>query len=96
VIAPGVGAFAEISSQNYAKVGLVASPLVKPADAKDMFTQRLYRSFGMAVHLDWARLLADRYRDLAEIPASTHQSLDGHHDSTPAMKTHPDIRPIKT
>ena len=48
-----------------------------------MFTQRLYRSFGLAAHLGWARLLTDRYRDLAEIPAPTRQSLDGHRDFTP-------------
>ena len=29
-----------------------------------MFTQRLYRSLGLAAHLGWARLLVDRYRDL--------------------------------
>jgi hypothetical protein len=31
-----------------------------------MFTQRLYRSLGLAAHLGWARLLVDRYRDLVE------------------------------
>jgi hypothetical protein len=54
----------------------------KPAAAKGMFTQRLYRSFGLAVHLGWARLLADRYRGLVEIPAPTRQSPDGHRDFT--------------
>jgi hypothetical protein len=33
-----------------------------------MFTQRLYRSLGLAAHLGWARLLVDRFRDLVEVP----------------------------
>ena len=48
-----------------------------------MFTQRLYRSFGLAAHLGWARLLTDRFQDLVEIPAPTRQSPDGHRDFTP-------------
>ena len=31
------------------------------------------RSLGLAAHLGWARLLVDRYRDLAEIPAPTRE-----------------------
>jgi hypothetical protein len=30
-------------------------------EAKGMFTQRLYRSLGLAAHLSWARLLVDHY-----------------------------------
>jgi len=55
----------------------------KLADAKSIFTERLYRSFGLAAHLGWARLLTDRFRDLVEIPAPTRQSPDGHRDFTP-------------
>jgi len=53
-----------------------------------MFTQRLYRSFGLAAHLGWARLLTDRFRDLVEIPAPTRQSPDpdGHRVFTPDDK----------
>jgi hypothetical protein len=46
-----------------------------------MFTQRLYRSLGLAAHLGWARLLVDRYRDLVEVPAPTCEDPRGgrHH-----------------
>ena len=92
VIAPVVGAFAEMSPDIYAIPDLIASVLAadhcsffndKPAAAKGMFTQRLYRYFGLAAHLGWARLLTDRFRDLVEIPAPTRQSPDGHRDFTP-------------
>jgi hypothetical protein len=42
-----------------------------------MFTQRLYRSLGLAAHLGWARLLVDRYRDLIEVPAPTREDSGG-------------------
>jgi hypothetical protein len=42
-----------------------------------MFTQRLYRSLGLAAHLGWARLLVDCYRDLVEIPAPTREDPGG-------------------
>ena len=49
----------------------------KPSEAKGMFTQRLYRSLGLAAHLGWARLLVDRYRDLVEVPAPTREDPRG-------------------
>ena len=33
----------------------------------------------LAVHLGWARLLVDRYRDLVEIPASNRKCPGGDH-----------------
>ena len=78
VIAPVVGAFAEMSPDTYAIAGLISSVLAnehcsffadKPSEAKGMFTQRLYRHLGLAAHLGWARLLVDRYRDLVEKPS---------------------------
>jgi hypothetical protein len=78
VIAPVVGAFAEMSPDTYAIADLISSVLAnehgsffadKPSEAKGMFTQRLYRSLGLAAHLGWARLLVGRYRDLVEVPA---------------------------
>ena len=42
-----------------------------------MFTKRLYRSLGLAAHLDWARLLVDRYRDLVEIPSPSREDPGG-------------------
>jgi hypothetical protein len=53
----------------------------KPSEAKGRFTQRLYGPLGLAAHLSWARLLADRYRDLAEVPAPTREDPGGdrHH-----------------
>ena len=46
-----------------------------------MFTQRLYRSLGLAAHLGWARLLVDRHRVLDEVPAPTREDPRGgrHH-----------------
>jgi hypothetical protein len=47
----------------YAIAGLISSVLAnehrsffadKPTEAKGMFTQRLYRSLGLAAHLGWA------------------------------------------
>jgi hypothetical protein len=72
VIAPVVGAFAEMSRDTYAIADLISSVLAnehcslfanKPSEVKGMFTQRLYRSLGLAAHLGWARLLVGRYRD---------------------------------
>jgi hypothetical protein len=49
-----------------------------PPEAKDMFTQRPYRSLGLAAaHLGWARLLVDRYRDLVEVPGPTREGPGG-------------------
>ena len=82
VTGPVVGAFAEMSPDTYAIADLVASILgeehcsyfsEKPAAAKALFTQQLYRSLGLTAHLGWARLLVDRYRDLVQIPAATAQ-----------------------
>ena len=81
-----------MSPDTYAIADLIALALAAdyysvfnemPTDAKGMSTQRLYRSFGLAVHFGWARLLTDRYRDLTEIPAPTHQSPDYQRDCTP-------------
>ena len=82
VIAPVVGAFAEMSPDTYMIADLVASVLAEehcsyycepPSDAKAMYTNRLYRSLGLAAHLGWARLLVDRYRDLVEQPLPARQ-----------------------
>jgi hypothetical protein len=76
----------------YAIAGLISSVLAnencsfftdKPSEAKSMFTQRLYRSLGLAAHLGWARLLVDRYRDLVEIPAPTREGPGGRHHFSP-------------
>jgi hypothetical protein len=55
----------------------------KLSEAKGMFTQRLYRSLGLAAHLGWARLLVDRYRDMFEVPAPTREGHGGRHHFTP-------------
>jgi hypothetical protein len=84
VIAPATGAFAEMSPDTYAIAGLISSALAnehssffacRPSEAKGMFTQRLYRSLGLAARLGWARLLVDRYRDLVEIPVPPARAL---------------------
>ena len=48
-----------------------------------MFTQRLYRSLGLAAHLGWVRLLVDRYRDLVEIPSPSREDSGGCHHFSP-------------
>jgi hypothetical protein len=57
IIAPVVGAFVEMPPDTYAIAGLIPSALAnehrlffadKPSEAKGMFTQRLYRSLGVA------------------------------------------------
>ena len=48
-----------------------------------MFTQRLYRSLGLAAHLGWVRLLIDRYRDLVEIPSPSREGSHGCHHFSP-------------
>jgi hypothetical protein len=65
VIAPVVGGFAEISlDTTSAIIDHTSSVLAnehcsffadKPSDAKGVFTQRLYRSLGLAAHLDVVR-----------------------------------------
>jgi hypothetical protein len=77
----------------YAITDLISSALAnghysffadKPSEAKSMFTQRLYRSLGLAAHPGWARLLVDRYRDLVEVPVPTREDPGGgHHHFAP-------------
>ena len=105
MVAPVVGAFAETTSDTYSIADLIASVLAadhcsffndKPTDAKGMFTQRLYRSFGLATHLDLANLLADRYRDLAELPAQHTRAQMATATSLRTINTHPSMRPTTT
>ena len=79
-----------MSPGTYAIADLIASVLAadhfsffnaKPAVAKGIFTQRSYRSFGLAEHLGWARLLTDRYRVLSESRPNPPEP-DGHRDLT--------------
>ena len=37
-------------------------------ESRQVFTQRICRSTGLAVHRGWAKLLLDRFRDLAQDP----------------------------
>jgi hypothetical protein len=73
VVAPVVGAFAEMSSHVYAIADLIASLLAAEhcsyfarshVEAKGVFQQRLFRSWGLGAHLGWARVLIDRTNDL--------------------------------
>jgi len=69
VVAPVVGAFAEMSPGSYAMFNLIASVLAaghcsffnnEPANARGVFIQQLYHPFRLAAYLGWARILADR------------------------------------
>jgi hypothetical protein len=80
-----------MSPDTYAIAGLISSALAnehcsffadKPSEAKSMFTQRFYRSLGLAAQLGWARLLIDRYCDVVEIPASIREGPGGCHPPT--------------
>ena len=81
-----------MSPDTYAIAGLISSALAnehcsffadKPSEAKSMFTQRFYRSLGLAAQLGWARLLIDRYCDVVEIPASIREGPGGYHHFSP-------------
>jgi hypothetical protein len=82
-----------MSPDTYAIAGFISSVLAnehgsffaeEPLEAKGMFTQRLYRSPGLAAHLGWARPLVDRYQDLVEIPSSAREGPGGgHHHFAP-------------
>ena len=37
-------------------------------ESKQIFTQRIRSSIGLAVHRGWAKLLLDRYRDFVQDP----------------------------
>ena len=72
-----VGAFGEVSSQIRDLTDLVACELsaeylaffdIAKKESKGIFTQRIRRSLGLAVHRGWAKLLLDRCRDLVEDP----------------------------
>ena len=82
VLAPVVGAFAEMSSDMYALADVIAATMTADhlqffnASAKQtrgMFRERVLRDWGHAAHLGWARLLHDRRRDLIDRRPSTSQ-----------------------
>ena len=68
MVAPVVGAFAEMSSHVYAFADLIASLLAAEhcsyfarshVEANGVLQQRLFRSWGLGAHLGWMRLLID-------------------------------------
>ena len=68
-----VGAFGEVSIQVRDLADLVACELNAEHlalfdgamnESTQMFTQRMRRSIGLAIHRGWAKLLLDRFRDL--------------------------------
>ena len=72
-----VGAFVEVSMLVRDLADLVACELNAKHlalfdgamnESKLMFTQRICRSIGLAVHRGWAKLLLDRCRDLVQDP----------------------------
>ena len=88
VLAPVVGAFAEMSPDVHTISELISSALaeehcsffaVSPSIVKAMYMQRMYRSLGLTAHLGWARLLVDRHRDLVEPAAPVHAQTGTHH-----------------
>ena len=85
VLIPVAGAFAEMSPDAHAIAELCASLQadrycahhnVEPAMVKSMFLRRIHRSWGMRVHLGWARLLLDRLHDLVINPAARRSYRD--------------------
>ena len=74
---PRVGAFGEVSMKVRNLADLVACELNAEHlalfddpmnESKRMFTQRIRRSIGLAVHRRWAKLLLGRCRDLVQDP----------------------------
>ena len=72
-----VGAFGEVSSHIRDLADVVACELsakylaffdIAKKESKGIFTQRIRRSLGLAVHRGWAKLLLDRCHDLVEDP----------------------------
>ena len=72
-----VGGFGEVSMQIRDFADLFACELNAghlvlfddtPNESKQMFTQRIRRSIGLALHCGWAKLLLDRFRDLVQDP----------------------------
>ena len=72
-----VGTFGEVSIQVRDLADLVACELNAEHiaffddamnESKQMFTQRIRRSIGLAIHRGWAKLLLDRCRDLVQDP----------------------------
>ena len=72
-----VGAFGEVSSQIRDLADLAACELsaenlaffdIAKKESRGIFTQRIGRSLGLAVHRGWAKMLLDRCRGLAEDP----------------------------
>jgi hypothetical protein len=97
VIAPVVGALAEMSPGTYAIADLTSSVLAnehflffadKPSEAKGMFTQRRHRSLG------WVRLLVDRYRDLVKAPAPTREDPGGGRHLRPRRRRRVRVREL--
>ena len=69
VLAPVVGAFAEMSSDVHFLTGLIASAQAAghreyfaalPSEIKGMFLIRARRGLGLTAHRGWARLIIDR------------------------------------
>ena len=81
-LTPGTYAIAGLIS--FALANEQCSFLSWASEAKGMFTQRLYRSLGLAAHLSWAHLLLICYRDSVKAPSSTRGYPGGrHHHFTP-------------
>ena len=59
-----------------------------PADVKGMFMQRLYRTFGLTVHLGWARLVLDRSRDLVDYPNATNTKTTNYNNDPDEEDAH--------
>ena len=56
-------------------------------ESKQMFTQQIRRSIGLAVHRGWAKLLLDRCRDLAQGPRQPRTHTHERHTDLPFMCT---------
>lgn len=77
VLAPVVGAFAEMSSDVHLLADLIASAQAAdhceyfdtlPSEIKGMFLLRTRRNLGLTAHRGWARLLIDRMGTLVQRP----------------------------
>ena len=90
VLAPVVGAFADMSSDVSTLAGTIAVAMTADhlqyfeAGAKEvrgMYLHRIHRAWGHAAHRGWARLLLDRRRDLIHHGGRTTHLPDRHQDA---------------
>jgi hypothetical protein len=96
------GAYGEMSGAVHDLADLIATELaadhlqffdIDPKACKSMFLQQVRRSWGLAAHRGWAKLLLDRTRDLVEHPNQPRDTRTTNRDAAEAYMQHHDTNP---